>query len=49
VAPGGTLILSGILAVEVAQVQAAFAAVVPAWRQESRVMGEWSDVLLVRP
>ena len=49
VAPGGTLILSGILAVEVAQVQAAFAAVVPSWRQESRVMGEWSDVLLVRP
>ncbi len=49
VAPGGTLILSGILAVEVAQVQAAFAAVAPEWRQESRVMGEWSDVLLVRP
>ncbi len=49
VAPGGTLILSGILAVEVAQVQAAFAAVAPEWRQESRVLGEWSDVLLVRP
>ncbi len=49
VAPGGTLILSGILAVEVEQVKAAFAAVVPDWRQESRVMGEWSDVLLVRP
>lgn len=49
VAPGGTLILSGILAVEVEQVKAAFAAVVPAWPQESRVMGEWSDVMLVRP
>jgi ribosomal protein L11 methyltransferase len=49
VAPGGTLILSGILAVEVEQVKAAFAAVVPEWPQESRVMGEWSDVLLVRP
>ncbi len=49
VAPGGTLILSGILAVEVEQVKAAFAAIVPEWRQESRVMGEWSDVLLVRP
>ena len=49
VAPGGTLILSGILAVEVAQVKAAFAAVAPEWRQESRTMGEWSDVLLMRP
>jgi ribosomal protein L11 methyltransferase len=49
VAPGGTLILSGILAVEVEQVKAAFAAVAPEWRQDSRTMGEWSDVLLVRP
>ncbi|MCX6955558.1 MAG: 50S ribosomal protein L11 methyltransferase, partial [Verrucomicrobia bacterium] len=49
VAPGGTLILSGILAVEVEQVKAAFAAVVPAWAQESRTMGEWSDVRLTRP
>ena len=49
VAPGGTLILSGILAVEVGQVKAAFAAIAPEWRQESHVMGEWSDVLLVRP
>lgn len=49
VAPGGTLILSGILAVEVEQVKAAFAAVAPAWRQESRTLGEWSDVWLVRP
>ena len=49
VAPGGTLILSGILAVEVEQVKAAFAALVPDWPQESRVMGEWSDVMLVRP
>ena len=31
------------------QVKAAFAAVAPEWRQESRTMGEWSDVLLVRP
>lgn len=49
VAPGGTLILSGILAAEVEQVRAAFAQVVPEWRQESRTMGEWSDVMLVRP
>lgn len=49
VAPGGTLILSGILALEVGQVRAAFAAVVPDWPQESRTLGEWSDVMLMRP
>ncbi len=49
VAPGGTLILSGILAIEVEHVRASFAAVVPAWRMESRIMGEWADVMLVRP
>ncbi len=49
VAPGGTLILSGILAMEVGQVRTAFAAVVPDWPQESRTMGEWSDVMLARP
>ena len=49
VAPGGSLILSGILATEVHLVQAAFAEIAPTWRQESRTMGEWSDVLLVRP
>jgi ribosomal protein L11 methyltransferase len=49
VASGGTLILSGILAIEVEQVKAAFTSVVPTWRLESRIMGEWSDVMLVRP
>jgi ribosomal protein L11 methyltransferase len=49
VAAGGVLILSGILAPENAQVRSAFAAVAPDWTIESRVMGEWSDVLLVRP
>lgn len=49
VAPGGTLILSGILAAEVDQVKTAFAGVAPSWRMESRAMGEWSDVMLVRP
>lgn len=49
VAPGGALVLSGILAHENEQVKTAFAAVAAGWKVESRVMGEWSDVLLVRP
>jgi len=49
VAPGGTLILSGILAVERDVVQATFGAAAAGWRIESRVMGEWSDVVLNRP
>ncbi len=49
VAPGGTLVLSGILAGESAQVRAAFAEVVPGWTIDSRVMGEWSDVVLTSP
>lgn len=49
VAPGGLLVLSGILAVECAQVRAAFSAVAPDWAQESRTLGEWSDVVLTRP
>jgi ribosomal protein L11 methyltransferase len=49
VAPGGALILSGILAHEKEQVRGAFAAVAPGWASEARVLGEWSDVLLRRP
>lgn len=49
VAPGGALVLSGILAIELAQVRAVFAAAVPTWPIESRVMGEWSDLALTRP
>ena len=49
VAPGGALVLSGILAHENPQVRAAFKAVAPGWTAESRFLGEWSDVLLVRP
>jgi len=49
VAPGGALVLSGILAAERDQVRAAFAAAAPGWAADSRVMGEWSDVLLERP
>ena len=48
VAPGGALVLSGILAVENEKVRAAFAVTAPRWAMESRVMGEWSDVFLVR-
>jgi len=49
VAPGGTLILSGILAAENDRVRAAFAAVTPGWAVEARTLGEWSDVQLTRP
>jgi ribosomal protein L11 methyltransferase len=49
VAPGGWLVLSGILERELAAVREAFAAAAPGWRVDSRVMGEWSDVLLARP
>lgn len=49
VAPGGTLILSGILAHENEVVRAAFAGAAPGWPMDSRVLGEWSDVRLLRP
>jgi len=49
VAPGGALVLSGILAAERDQVAQAFAGAAPGWTADSRVMGEWSDVLLERP
>ncbi|MEO6875956.1 MAG: 50S ribosomal protein L11 methyltransferase [Opitutaceae bacterium] len=48
VAPGGTLVLSGILAVESSQVQQAFSAAAPGWKINSRVLGDWSDVVLTR-
>ncbi|MDQ5979070.1 MAG: ribosomal protein methyltransferase [Verrucomicrobiota bacterium] len=48
VAPGGALVLSGILATELAQVREAFAAQAPGWRVDARVMGEWSDLVLSR-
>lgn len=46
VAPGGTLVLSGILSVEAEAVRAAFTRVRPAWRTASRSLGEWSDLEL---
>jgi ribosomal protein L11 methyltransferase len=48
VAPGGELVLSGILANELDQVRAAFAAVTPGWREETRVLGEWASLALAR-
>lgn len=49
VAPGGALVLSGILAAENEKVRSTFGTAAPGWTVESRAMGEWSDVLLVRP
>jgi len=49
VAPGGVLVLSGILAQELAQVRECFASAAPGWLVDSRVMGEWSDLVLIRP
>lgn len=49
VAPGGTLVLSGILANENAKVRTTFEELTPNWSINARVMGEWSDVVLARP
>lgn len=49
VAPGGQLVLSGILAAEGAQVRAVFAQAVPSWSCSARVMGEWTDLVFSRP
>jgi ribosomal protein L11 methyltransferase len=48
-APGGTLVLSGILASECDAVRAAFAETAPGWSCDSRVLGEWADLVLTRP
>jgi ribosomal protein L11 methyltransferase len=47
--PGGWLVLSGILSRELASVREVFAAANPGWAIESRVLGEWSDLALIRP
>ena len=49
VAPSGLLVLSGILATDLAEVRDAFTSAVPTWKVETRVMGEWADVALWRP
>jgi hypothetical protein len=40
--------LSGILATELAQVRALFEAMPPGWVTDSRTLGEWSDLVVVR-
>ncbi len=49
VAPGGELVLSGILAGEVGRVRAAFAGAARDWPADSRTLGEWADLRLCRP
>jgi ribosomal protein L11 methyltransferase len=49
VAPGGILVLSGILASEIGTVRGAFEAAAPGWGSDSRTLGEWADLLLRRP
>lgn len=49
VAPGGQLVLSGILGQELETVRTKFAALAVGWRVESRVLGEWADLALTRP
>lgn len=49
VAPGGCLVLSGILALEVDAVRVAFESAGPNFRYSSRTMGEWADILATRP
>jgi ribosomal protein L11 methyltransferase len=49
VAPGGWLVLSGILATEIDVVRETFARSAPGWAIESRTLGEWSDLRLIRP
>lgn len=46
VAPGGSLVLSGILARERSSVEEVFAAVASGWSRSSRMMGEWCDLEL---
>jgi len=49
VAPGGKLVLSGILAGELDQVRTVFLAAAPGWPHASRVLGEWACLTLDRP
>jgi ribosomal protein L11 methyltransferase len=50
VAPGGLLVLSGILVPELARTRTTFRAVAgPRWRVQSRRLGEWADLVLREP
>ena len=49
VAPGGVLVLSGILAIEVEKVRDTFMAAAPGWIVTGRTIGEWCDLALTRP
>jgi ribosomal protein L11 methyltransferase len=49
VAPGGWLVLSGILANENSATRVSFEKLCPGWTINARVMGEWSDIVLRRP
>ncbi len=46
VAPGGALVLSGILALEIDRVRDCFARVAPTRRSETRTLGEWADLVI---
>jgi ribosomal protein L11 methyltransferase len=48
VAAGGELVLSGILSRELDEVRAKFSEQAVGWKIESRVLGEWADLSLVR-
>lgn len=48
VAPGGQLVLSGILATELPTVRDCFTAIAPQWACDSKTMGDWSDLVLSR-
>lgn len=49
VVPGGWLALGGILDAELTQFREEFVAAAPGWMTDSRRLGEWADLLLVRP
>lgn len=48
VAPGGQLVLSGILATELPKVRECFTTIAPRWECDSKTMGDWSDLVLNR-
>jgi ribosomal protein L11 methyltransferase len=49
VAPGGLIVMSGILSAEVGAIRKGFAAAAAGWEFSSRVLGEWCDACFRRP